>query len=85
MNRITLKTIAQETGVSITTVSRALAGYSDVSPATKQLIQDTADRLGYYPNLTARQLQSSSTRTVGLILPPADPSFAVASLAFKMV
>jgi len=76
MSRITLKTIARETGLSITTVSRALAGYNDVSPGTKQLIQETADRLGYYPNLTARQLQSSSTRTVGLILPPADPSFA---------
>lgn len=74
--RVTLKTIAAKTGFSITTVSRGLAGYSDVSPRTKQIILEAAEVLGYYPNLTARQLQKQSTDTVGLILPAQGPRFS---------
>ncbi len=74
--RVTLKDLAEETGYSITTVSRALAGYSDVSPHTRQVILDAARRLGYQPNLLARQLQSRRTDTLGLVLPSYGPSFA---------
>jgi len=66
---ITLKTIARATGFSITTVSRALAGYSDVAESTRNTIKDTAEKLGYYPNLTARQLQRQRSDTIGMILP----------------
>lgn len=76
MPRVTLKKISLETGFSVTTVSRALAGYPDVSSHTRQLIGDTAKRLGYYPSATARQLQSQKAFTVGIILPTSDPSFA---------
>jgi len=74
--RVTLKTIASATGYSITTVSRALAGYQDVSPSTRQLIGDTAVKLGYFPNATARQLQKQRTDLIGLILPSFGPRFA---------
>lgn len=74
--RVTLKTIAQKTGYSVTTVSRALAGYDDVSPATRQTIRQIARELGYYPNHTARQLQKQQTDTIGLILPSVGPRFA---------
>jgi LacI family transcriptional regulator len=50
---VTLKDIAKHTGFSITTISRALAGYSDVSPATRQRVREVADQLGYQPNLVA--------------------------------
>jgi len=53
----TLKTIAQELGLSITTVSRALSGYSDVAELTRQQVLDVAKRLNYRPNLTAQRLQ----------------------------
>lgn len=76
MARVTLKTIAVKTGYSITTVSRALAGYDDVSPATREKILIAADELGYYPDLTARQLQKQRTDTVGLVLPTYGPRFA---------
>ena len=76
VQRATLKTIAAKTGFSITTVSRALAGYNDVAPSTRQIIQTTAKELGYYPNLTARQLQKQRTDTVGLILPTHGPSYS---------
>jgi LacI family transcriptional regulator len=74
--RATLKTLAAHTGFSVTTVSRALAGYSDVSAETREKIETAARTLGYYPNLTARQLQKQRTDTVGLILPSRGPRFA---------
>jgi LacI family transcriptional regulator len=71
----TLKTIARATGFSITTVSRALAGYSDVAESTRTIIKDTAETLGYYPNNTARQLQRQRSDTIGLILPAHCPRY----------
>ena len=75
MARVTLKTLAAKTGYSITTVSRALAGYDDVAPGTREKIIAAAEELGYYPNLTARQLQKQRTDTVGIILPTFGPRF----------
>jgi LacI family transcriptional regulator len=76
MTPVTLKTIAARTGYSVTTVSRALAGYDDVSESTRQVIRQAAQELGYYPNHTARQLQKQQTDTVGLIIPSVGPRFA---------
>jgi|AMZC01.1.fsa_nt_AMZC01002744.1_7 LacI family transcriptional regulator len=67
--KVTLKTIAQEAGLSITTVSRALAGYDDVNEETRRRVIDIARRLGYQPNLAARHLRSKQTRTVGMVIP----------------
>lgn len=69
MARPTLRDIANKTGYSITTVSRALAGYSDVNEHTRERILATADQLGYEPNQVARQLQGQRTDTIGIILP----------------
>jgi LacI family transcriptional regulator len=73
--RVTLKTIAQYTGLSVTTVSRALTNYSDVAVETRDKIFAAAEELGYYPNQTARQLQKQRTDTIGLILPTYGPRF----------
>lgn len=67
---VTLKRIAKESGYSVTTVSRALAGYSDVNEKTRQRIIAIAHELGYQPNLVARQLQGQRTCTIGIITPP---------------
>ena len=72
--QVTLKDIARESGYSITTVSRALAGYSDVNENTRRHIAEVADKLGYQPNLLARQLRNQRTQTLGLIIPSADHS-----------
>ncbi len=74
--QVKLKDVAKIAGYSITTVSRALAGYSDVNEETRQHIIDTAKRLGYEPNQVARQLRSQSTQTIGLIIPANDRSFS---------
>lgn len=78
---VTLKDIAHEVGVSITTVSRALAGYGDVADETRQRVEKVANRLGYSPNLTARRLQKQRTDTLGFIIPTygarfSDPFFS---------
>lgn len=71
----TLKDIAEKSGFSVTTVSRALAGYSDVNPHTRQLIEAIAQAEGYQPNMLARQLRARRTDTIGLILPASSSRF----------
>lgn len=66
----TLKDVAQKSGYSVTTVSRALTGYDDVNAETRQHIREVADSLGYQPNHSARQLQGQRTQTIGLVMPP---------------
>ncbi len=73
---VTLKILAQELGISITTVSRGLAGYDDVAESTQLRIRDAAKRLGYQPNLTARRLQKQQTGTLGFIMPTFGPRFS---------
>ena len=61
--------LARDLGLSISTVSRALNGYDDVSPATKQRILKRAREIGYRPNPGARRLKSGKSSLVGVILP----------------
>ncbi len=76
MTVVTLKDIARETGKSITTVSRALNDYDDVSAATKELVHKVAAELGYVPNISAQRLQKQHTDTIGLIIPTFGPRFS---------
>ncbi len=79
---VTLKDIAARVGKSVPTVSRALAGYKDISPRTREEVQRVADELGYEPNVTARNLQKKRTGTIALLLPAvnqlrfSDPFFS---------
>ncbi len=66
-DRVTIKHVAEESGVSIKTVSRVINNRPDVSPVTRQSVQDTIARLGYQPNAIARSLVSRRTRTIGII------------------
>ncbi|MEM7442241.1 MAG: LacI family DNA-binding transcriptional regulator [Pseudomonadota bacterium] len=64
-----LKDLSVELGLSITTVSRALAGYPDVSRTTRERVRDFAERVGYVPSRAGRALVSGNSGVVGLILP----------------
>ena len=66
---ITIKDIAKRTGVSYTTVSRALNGKTGVNQSTRELVLAEAKRLGYQPNGIARGLVKKYTNTIGLIIP----------------
>jgi len=69
---VTLKDIARKVGYSVTTVSRALNDYDDVSEETKQLIKRVAQEMGYHPHVIAQSLQRRRTNTVGFIVPATD-------------
>jgi LacI family transcriptional regulator len=69
---VTLKDIADRVGKSVPTVSRALAGFNDISPKTIETVQRVAAEMGYEPNITARNLQKQRTDTLALILPSAN-------------
>ena len=64
-----LRDLASSLGLSITTVSRALDGYSDVSEATRERVRAAAESAAYRPNAAARRLRRGSTDIVTLILP----------------
>ena len=65
----TLKDLAAELGVSVSTVSRALQGHSSISEGTIQRIQTLAAQRGYVPNGVARGLRHKNTRTIGVLVP----------------
>lgn len=73
---VTLKDIAERLGLSITTVSRALAGYQDVAESTRARVEQAAHEMGYYPNVTARQLQKKRTDTIAFVIPTHGPRFS---------
>ncbi len=66
--RITLREIAAETGFSVNTVSKALRDTPDLSKPTKQLIQETANRMGYVANDAASSLRSGISNVLALII-----------------
>ncbi len=72
----TLKDLAEKLGLSITTVSRALGGYSDVAEATRQRVLQAAEEMGYVPDVTARRLQKGRTDTIGFVIPTFGPRFS---------
>lgn len=63
--------LAKDLGLSISTVSRALNGYDDVSAATRERVTLRAQAIGYRPNPSARRLGAGSTSAIGVILPAA--------------
>jgi LacI family transcriptional regulator len=74
--RARLKDIAATLGLSVNTVSRALAGKDAVNEQTRALIQAEAERLGYVPNAMARSLVMGSAMALGLVITnPSNPFY----------
>lgn len=66
---ITIKDIARELGISPSTVSRALKDHPDISQATRDAVNELAERWNYRPNPIAISLKSGSSKTIGVIIP----------------
>ncbi len=64
---VSMKDIAKECGVSVATVSKALNDYSDIGKATREKVREAADRLGYFPNSSARALKTKRTFNLGVL------------------
>jgi len=67
--RVTLKDVAQLTGVSAVTVSNVLNNQPNVSEATRASVRDALRRTGYIANLAARGLAGGRTNTLGMLVP----------------
>lgn len=81
---VRLKDIADQAGVSVMTVSKALRDAPDVSAATKTKIKLLAEQMGYVPDSSAQGLRNRTTRLFGLILPSlANPIFSRIVLAIQ--
>ncbi len=65
----TIKDVARLSGVSIKTVSRVINNMAEVSPETRQKVQQAILELGYQPNNMARSLVNGRTNTIGVIIP----------------
>jgi len=65
---VTLADIAREAGTSLSTASRALSGRGYVAAHVRERLLETADRLGYVPNASARTLKQQTSRVVGVVV-----------------
>lgn len=78
---VTLKAIAQELNISLSTVSRALRGMPEVHTATRAAVQRLAAELDYQPNQLATNLAHSRTKTIGMLVPSLSYHFYAALLS----
>lgn len=67
--KITIKAIAKELGVSNSTVSKALSDSHEISKETKDRIRAFAKYSNYKPNSLALQLRNQKTKVIGVIIP----------------
>lgn len=65
----TIIDVARESGVSYSTVSRALTGYAFVKPSTRDKVLRAAEKLGYVPNQQARSLAGGRSNLIGVLVP----------------
>ena len=69
MRIVNIIELAKKLNLSITTVSRALGGYSDVSEVTRKRVMDFAKKYNYKPNPYASNLASNKSNAVGFVIP----------------
>lgn|GEM_PF-3259266 len=72
---VTIKDIAKETGVSHSTVSRALRGSALISKEITQLVHDTALKLSYLLSVAARSLKTNRSQALGVIVSNIDDPY----------
>ena len=73
---ITLKTISDITGFSVSTVSKALNDNFEISETTRELIKNIADKNKYTPNKNALRLRKSKSDMIAVILPHINAVYA---------
>jgi len=72
---VTIKDIAKALGLSTSTVSRALRDSYEISPETKKLVLEYAEKINYHPNPIALSLKERRSRSVGVIVSEIANSF----------
>ena len=74
--KMTLKAIAEEMGLSVTTISRALRSEGEISEKTRRQVVKVAKQMQYRPNLLIKGMQTGKTRNAGVMVPPYNPYWA---------
>ncbi|MDD4850651.1 MAG: LacI family DNA-binding transcriptional regulator [Gemmiger sp.] len=73
----TIKDVANEAKVAISTVSNALNGVPVVNPQTRERILKIAEEMNYHPNINAKLMKSRCTQNIGLFLPAIHSEFYI--------
>jgi len=84
--RVTMRTVADEAGVSVQTVSRVLNNHPDVAESTARRIQKVIDRLNYTPNEIARSLIQQQSYTIGVaidVIEGVGPASILAGISYE--
>ncbi len=68
MAEITIKDIAKQCGVGISTVSRAINNHPDINPATRKMVMDVIDQTGFIPNNSARNLKRTDAKCIAVLI-----------------
>ena len=73
-NRVTMRDVAKEAGVTSAAVSYALSGKRPISEETRRRVEQAIERLGYTPNMAARTLGSArqDSRLIGVVVPQTE-------------
>ncbi|MDD3410119.1 MAG: LacI family DNA-binding transcriptional regulator, partial [Eubacteriales bacterium] len=64
---VTIRDLSKRCGLSVSTVSKALNGYADISAATRERVTAAARELGYFPNAHARALKTKRSYNLGVL------------------
>lgn len=68
MEQITIKEIAKQCGVGVSTVSRAINNHPDINKETREMIMETIRKYNYVPNNSARNLKRSDSKTIAVLV-----------------
>jgi LacI family transcriptional regulator len=66
---VSIRDISKHVGLSVSTISKALNGYSDIAAETRALVLKATRDLGYHPNTMARNLRRQRTEKIGVVYP----------------
>jgi LacI family transcriptional regulator len=72
---ITIKKIAKDLKIAVSTVSKALSGSHEISEETRRKVFDYAKKLNYVPNAYAGSLKNRKTRNIAVVLPEVADTF----------
>lgn len=67
--KTTIRDIANQLGISASTVSKVINGKGSISPELRQKVLAVVEEANYQPNLNAKSLRTKTTNTIGVILP----------------
>ncbi|MBC7511120.1 MAG: LacI family DNA-binding transcriptional regulator [Ferruginibacter sp.] len=74
-NNLTIKMLAKELGLSVSTISKAISNSHEISDSTKKRVNTLVQKLNYIPNPYASSLGSRNSKTIGVVLPEVTDSF----------